>query len=158
MKYALTLALFFGVLLGVAFPAEAQGGKKKREEIEEKLDSYRRFLITEELGLDEATATKLFAATDPYTEKMRDIRKEQRRLKNDLETEAAKSKPDEKKLDEILSSMSKKELEYQTLRMESFDATKGILTPLQRVALLDLLADIDRRLREMISAAKDKRK
>lgn len=153
MKYVLSLLLLVGVLLGAAAPAEAQRGRK-RDEVEEKIKLYRNTLIAEELGLDEATATKLFAATDPYTDKMRVIKKDQRKLRTALETEAAKGKPDDKKIEELLDQLTASEKEYNDLRIQAFEATKGILTPLQRVELLELLNDIDRRIREMIAAAK----
>lgn len=129
---------------------------EKREELAEKIRSYRKIVIAEELGLDQATTDKLFPVLDGYMDQMRDTRKEQKQLRKEIDAEAAKQKPDIRKLDGLLEALSQKELEFQTLKIESFQATKGILTPLQRVELLELLPDIDRRIREMIAEAKKK--
>jgi Spy/CpxP family protein refolding chaperone len=134
--------------------AQPGGKKNKKQEVEEKLKEYRHYVMQTELGLDDATAAKLFAATDPMLDQMRDLRAEMKKLTDDIELEARKTKPDDKKLTELLDSLSKKELEYQTLRVSAFDKTKEILTPLQRVKLLQTMQELDKKIRDLIREAK----
>jgi Spy/CpxP family protein refolding chaperone len=139
--------------LGIA-SAQPNLKKNKRQEVEEKLKEYRHYVLQKELGIDDATAEKLFSATDPLIDQMKDLRVEQKKLQTDIELEAAKTKPDEKKLNDLLDSLGKSELAFQTARIEAFDKTKDVLTPLQRVQLLRILAELDRKIREMIREVK----
>jgi Spy/CpxP family protein refolding chaperone len=153
MKGRLALLSAIALAFSLLGAAAAQGGKR-REELAEKLKMYRKIVVAEELGLDETTTTKLFAVLDVYFEKLKDSRQEQRKLKTALESEAAKARPDDKVLDDLLDKLVEKEKEFQKLRIDSFTATEGILTPLQRVQLLDIIGDLDARIRKMIDAAK----
>jgi Spy/CpxP family protein refolding chaperone len=153
-RYTLWFVILFSFFaLGVA-SAQPTGKKNKRQEVEEKLKEYRHYVLQTELGLDDATAAKLFAVTDPMLDQMKTLRAEIKKLNDDILLEAARAKPDEKKLTEMLDTISKKELEFQTLRVGSFDKTKDVLTPVQRVKLLQIMAELDKKIREMIKEAK----
>lgn len=146
------LATMFALLFGLGALTVHAGEKKK--ELAEKIQMYRKIAIAEELGLDEATTSRLFPILDQYAEKMRVLRKEQRKLKKEIASEAAKANPDAKKLEKLLDELSEKELAFQALRVESFQATKGILTAKQRAMLMEFLPELDQKIREMVAEAK----
>jgi Spy/CpxP family protein refolding chaperone len=155
MKRMTVLMVAFVAFFSLGLASAQPGLKKnKRQEVEEKLKAYRHYVLQQELGIDDATAEKLFAATDPLIDQMRDLRADQKKIQDDIELEAAKIKPDDKKLNELLDALGKNELAFHTARIEAFDKTKDVLTPLQRVQLLKTLTELDRKIREMIREVK----
>lgn len=149
--------IVFGVY-GLSFAQKPNKKTAKQAQVEERIKEYRHYIIQTELGLDDATAAKLFAVMDPYTEKIQTLRLEEREIHQNLKAELLKEKPDEKKLEGLLDDLTAKDLEIQKTRNEAFQATKGILTSKQRVELLELIPDVDRRIRELIKEAKKKPK
>ena len=155
MKRMTVLMVAFVAFFSLGLASAQPGLKKnKRQEVEEKLKAYRHYVLQQELGIDDATAEKLFAATDPLIDQMRDLRADQKKIQDDIELEAAKIKPNDKKLNELLDALGKNELAFHTARIEAFDKTKDVLTPSQRVQLLKTLTELDRKIREMIREVK----
>jgi Spy/CpxP family protein refolding chaperone len=155
MKRTMLMLVAFFMFFSVGL-ASAQPNLKKnrRQEVEAKLKEYRHYVLQKELGLDDATAEKLFAVIDPSIDVMKDLRAEQKKLNDAIELEVAKAKPDDKKLNELLDALGKNELAFQTARIDAFDKTKDMLTPQQRVKLLKTLMELDRKIREMIREVK----
>src|SRR5262245_6269371 len=101
--------IVFG-LYGLSFAQKPNKKTTKQAEVEARIKEYRHYIIQTELGLDDATATKLFAAMDPYVEKIQGLRLEEREINQNIKAELLKDKPDEKKLEGLLDDLTAKDL------------------------------------------------
>ncbi len=95
--------------------------------------------IKAELGLDDATAIKLFAALDTHRKTMKPIREEVEELKVALDEALAAKKPDEKRISDLLDRFATNRRAAEAERWLLADTVRKILTPSQAARFLMLM-------------------
>ncbi|MEZ4398872.1 MAG: hypothetical protein R3B06_02575 [Kofleriaceae bacterium] len=124
-------------------PAATKPGAK-RDKVKQRLRLMRTLVITEQLGLDDATAAKLFPVLGKFDDELAKLLAERAALRAKLTALRGKNKPQE------LSSAIDQVVANQRARWAAeerrFAEVRALLTPEQAATLLELLPDVDRRI------------
>lgn len=140
------------VLPSVAFaqPNEANQSTAplagKREQIKRKLMAFRAFRLTEELGLDEATATRVFPLLGKYDQRVEQLTLERRTLNKQLRQRTREPNTTNEIIDRILANR-RATLELDEQRISEL---RKVLTPDQTARLLVILPEIERQIKNQI--------
>jgi Spy/CpxP family protein refolding chaperone len=97
--------------------------------------------IKAELGIDDATALKLFAAMDNHRRAMKPLKEEMDEIKAAIEESLAAKTPDEKRVAELLGKFEANRKAAESERWLLSDTVKKILTPSQAARFLILIMD-----------------
>ena len=152
---ALSIALGAGLGLDArvdAQPRRAQAaGADRREQIKKRIRSMRAYTLTEELGLDEATAARLFpllARYDDETDKLLERRVEiQRRLRR------ADAQRDPRGIDRVIDDAIANQRSFWDLEDKKIAELRKVLTPAQTAKLLMVLPALERKIQNQLRKA-----
>jgi hypothetical protein len=154
------LGLALGLGLGPPAIAEAQprragaaqaGTAERREQIKKKIRAVRAYTLTEELTLDEATASRLFpllARYDDETDKLLEKRVElQRRLRR------ADAMRDPRAIDRLIDEALANQRAFWDLEDRRIVELRKVLSPAQAAKLLVVLPALERRIENQLRRA-----
>lgn len=155
-------ALWLAIVCALAAPVAAQPGRgapppaqDRREAVKKKIRVMRAYTLTEELSLDEKTASKLFPVLsrwDDVTDKLLVQRSDlQRRLA------AAAAIKDPKLLDQLVDEAVANQKAFWDAEEKRLAELRKILTPAQTVRLLVVLPTFERRIQNQIQRVVEKR-
>lgn len=150
---ALSIALGPGLDARVeAQPRRAQAAAAdRREQIKKRIRSMRAYTLTEELGLDEATAARLFpmlARYDDETDKLLERRVEiQRRLRR------ADAQRDPRGIDRVIDDAIANQRSFWDLEDKKIAELRKVLTPSQTAKLLIVLPALERKIQNQLRKA-----
>jgi Spy/CpxP family protein refolding chaperone len=145
------------VALAVVAPAVADAqprprpGVDKRERIKKKIRALRAYTLTEELGLDEATASKLFPILAKYDDELGKRVVLRAKLHQDLETAAARG--DDAAVDKVIDELVANQKALVDLDAQRFGELRKVLTPRQAGRLLVVLPALERKVQNMLDRA-----
>jgi Spy/CpxP family protein refolding chaperone len=149
-----TGALCLAAALGPAAAQPRRGppaAAARREELKKQIRAMRAYKLTSELGLDEATATRLFpvfARFDDETDKLVDKRVDlQRRLNQ------ADAMPDARAVDRLIDEAVANQRALRDLEDRRLTELRKILTPPQVAKLLVVLPAMERQLQNQLRQA-----
>jgi Spy/CpxP family protein refolding chaperone len=128
---------------------------ERREQIKKKIRAMRAFTLTEELALDEATASQLFPVlaryddeTDKLLEKRLDV---QRRLRH------ADTLRDNRAIDRLIEEALANQRGFRELEDRRLAELRKILTPVQTAKVLVVLPALERRIQNQLRKAISRR-
>ena len=151
-------ALLIVMLLAATASAQAPRGPApavdKLEQVKKKIRAMRAFTLTEELGLDEKTAAKLFpilSRWDDVTDKLLQQRVEiQRKLNGGQITDA-------KQLDKLIDEAVANQKAFWDLEDKRLAEMRKVLTPQQTARLLVVLPAFERKIQNQLRRAIQRR-
>jgi len=155
-RIAVVIAVALGLGLGIerveAQPRRAQAaGVDRREQIKKRIRSLRAYTLTEELGLDEPTAARLFpllARFDDETDKLLERRVEiQRRLRR------ADAQRDPRAIDRVIDDAIANQRSFWDLEDKKIAELRKVLTPAQTAKLLMVLPALERKIQNQLRKA-----
>ena len=152
------LILILLVSASVAHAQQPRGGsgapQDRREAVKKKIRAMRAFTLTDELGLDEKSAAKLFpilAKWDDVTDKLLVARVDiQRRLTSGLVT-------DPKQLDKLIDEAVANQKAFWDLEDKRLAEMRKVLTPAQTARLLVVLPAFERKIQNQLKRAINRR-
>lgn len=131
--------------------AQAAGAADRREQIKKRIRSMRAYTLTEELGLDEATAARLFpmlARYDDETDKLLERRVEiQRRLRR------ADAQRDPRGIERVIDDAIANQRGFWDLEDKKIAELRKVLTPAQTAKLLIVLPALERKIQNQLRKA-----
>lgn len=147
-------ALLIVLLLATVASAQPRGGpnapQDRREAVKKKIRALRAYTLTEELGLDEKSASKLFpilAKWDDVTDKLLQARLDiQRRLTSGATT-------DPRQLDKLIDEAVANQKAFWDLETQRLAELRKVLTPAQTARLLVVLPAFERRIQNQLKRA-----
>lgn len=151
-------ALLILILLATVAHAQAPRGpnppQDRREAVKKKIRAMRAYTLTEELGLDEKSAAKLFpilARWDDVTDKLLQARVDiQRRLNAGAVT-------DPKQLDKLIDEAVANQKAFWDLEDKRLAELRKVLTPAQTARLLVVLPAFERKIQNQLRRAINRR-
>ena len=143
---ALAVALLAGA--GAGAPAEAQrrDPTARREKVKQKVRAMRAWILTEELELDEATAGKLVPVLARFDDELARLLVERAQLLRELA--AAEAAGDPRVLDRLIDKLVANQQARWALEQQRFTDLRKLLTPRQTARLIDVLPQLDQRIRQ----------
>jgi hypothetical protein len=137
------IRLVFVTVLAGAFAAPALAQKaERREKVKKKLKAMRAYVLTEELGLDDTTAAKVFPILSDYDVELEKVAKTGVELRD--KARQAEADGDDKALDKIIDELVANQRKRWDLDEERFEKLRKVLTTKQAAKLLIVLPEIDR--------------
>ncbi len=164
-------AALLAALPGAGARAEGSGGRpappraegaapqdrgRLEQQVIDQMRALRMWKITEELKLDEATATRLFPVLARFDEQAKALGGEKGELHQTLRAELAQPTPDPGRVDALVDRLLANRARRLTLEQERFKATRKVLTPVQQAKLLLLLPRIEDGFRRRIHEAMER--
>ena len=152
-------ALLIVLLLATVAHAQPPGRtpptpQDRREQVKKKIRAMRAFTLTEELGLDEKTAAKLFpilSRWDDVTDKLLQGRVDiQRRLNSGMVT-------DPKQIDKLIDEAVANQKAFWDLEEKRLAEMRKVLTPAQTAKLLVVLPAFERKIQNQLRRAINRR-
>lgn len=125
----------------------------KRERVKQRIRIMRGLVLTEQLGLDEATAGKMFPILGKYDDELAKLLAERATLRAKLAAARAGGKPADiaAALDRLVANQRAR----WTAEEQRFADLRGLLTPEQGAILLDVLPEVDRKILRALRGAVD---
>jgi len=121
---------------------------------QEELRAARLLLLTQALGLDEASAIKLAATLRPIDEEAEALNRKRHEIARDLEKTLSKRKPRERALKSSVDKMEEIRNKLQALDDKRHAVLKSVLTVRQQAELILIAPRIEHRLRQMAEQAR----
>jgi hypothetical protein len=158
-RIAIVIATVVGLGLGLGLAqveaqprrGQAAGAVDRREQIKKRIRSMRAYTLTEELGLDEPTAARLFpllARYDDETDKLLERRVEiQRRLRR------ADVQRDPRGIDRVIDDALANQRSFWDLEDKKIAELRKVLTPAQTAKLLVVLPALERKIQNQLRKA-----
>ena len=144
--------------LGAVRHAEAQPDPTRvadrdlaRAQAKQKIRALRAAILVEELGLDEATATKLGPILARHDDDLERLQAERRTLRKAVKDALAAK--DDRKLDGLIDQLVANQRARWDRELTRVAELRKLLTPSQAARLLDVLLRIDRRILEGLRRA-----
>lgn len=131
-SFLLTLALV-GMMVS---PAAAQrrmgppGGDQSRRPPSERVEQFKKLRLMEVLGLDEQTSIRFFARYNKHHEAMRDIRRQQMEVFQQIQTLRRNQAPD-KDYEKVLQDLISLEQQSGEMKREYMDGLSEVLSKKQ---------------------------
>jgi hypothetical protein len=149
---AIALAIALAPAAAIAQPgAPPPGPGLRRERIKERVIELRARKLTRALGLDDATAAKLFPVLARHDEQLARIARENAVLRREAEDAAARG--DDAAANRAIDRMVANHRQRASLEEARFAEVRRILTPAQAVRFLVVLPAIDRRIHGQLRRA-----
>lgn len=146
---ALVLVLLLATVAH-AQPRNPNVAQDRREAVKKKIRAMRAYTLTDELGLDEKSASRLFpilAKWDDVTDKLLQARVDiQRRLTSGATT-------DPKQLDKLIDEAVANQKAFWDLEDKRLAELRKVLTPAQTARLLVVLPAFERRIQNQLKRA-----
>ncbi len=125
----------------------------KRDRVKQRIRIMRALVLTEQLGLDDAGAAKMFPVLDRYDDEVARLLAERATLRTRLAAARRASKPVE--IGALLDQLVANQRARWTAEEQRFADLRGLLTPEQAATLLDLLPEVDRKILRGLQRAVD---
>jgi hypothetical protein len=160
---ALVRILVVAVIAGAVAPApvDAQpraggrgsgsGAVDRKERIKKRIRALRAVTLTDELGLDDVTAGKLFTTLNKYDDELGKRLIERTKLRADLD--AATAKNNAKAIDKAIDDLVTNQKALWAIDERRFVDLRKVLTPAQAGRLLVVLPALERKVHNMLSRA-----
>lgn len=125
----------------------------KRDRVKQRIRIMRALVLTEQLGLDDAGAAKMFPVLDRYDDEVARLLGERATLRTRLTAARRANKPVE--IGTLLDQLVANQRARWTAEEQRFADLRGLLTPEQAATLLDLLPEVDRKILRGLQRAVD---
>lgn len=138
-------------------PTDGKYGRESKarltEQVMDQMRALRMWKITEELKLDEATASRLFPVLARFDEQARTIGRERHEVYRELRSAVDAPHPDQAKISALVDRMEALQGRRAAMEQERAKATRKVLTPLQQAKLILVMPRIDEAFRRQIRDA-----
>jgi Spy/CpxP family protein refolding chaperone len=132
-------------------------GADKREKVREKVREFRNNRLTELLGLDQATATKLFAVLNKYDDLFLPLRIDLGLARRELRRMVESGQIDEARANTLMDTIVAKKTAIETLERERFAEVRKVLPARDAARVMVVLPEIERAIENEIRKALKKR-
>jgi hypothetical protein len=161
MRFVRTLLVLVTIAVGGAAWAQAPGqtppaggGPGKNEKIErvkQKILALRAARLTDELGLDEKTAARLFPVLAKYDDVFAKLLRDNVQLRRQAQDAAARN--DDRALDDVVDKLVANQRARWDAQEARFKDVRRVLTPAQAARMLVVLPQIDRQIQNQLRKA-----
>jgi hypothetical protein len=154
---ALALALASGLASTAAAqprrdtPAAGARADERRERIKKRIRALRAYTLTDELGLDEATAAKVFPILSKYDDQIGKQLAARHKLRGDLD--AATARGDTKAIDPLIDDLVANQKALWAIDEKRFAELRKVLSPQQAAKLLVVLPALERKVQRLLERA-----
>ena len=131
--------------------APAAPAVDRKERIKKRIRALRAYTLTEELNLDEATASRLFPILSRYDDEIGKLLVTRWKLRADLD--AATARGDDRGVNRAIDDMVANQRALWELDGRRFGELRRVLTPRQAGRLLVVLPALERRVQNLIQRA-----
>jgi hypothetical protein len=148
------LCLIVLAVIVIAPAAQAQPGPgARRERIKERVLALRAAVLTQELQLDEATASKLFPVLARHDTELQRLGREAANLRRSADEAAARR--DAAAINRAIDALLANQQARWAVETARFQEVRRLLTPAQAARLLVVLPAIERRIHRQMRRALD---
>ncbi|MBK9035167.1 MAG: hypothetical protein IPL61_28535 [Myxococcales bacterium] len=123
----------------------------KRERVKQRIRMMRALVLTEQLGLDEATAGKMIPVLGKYDDELARLLGERATLRAKLDGARTSGKAAD--ISTLLDGLVANQRARWTAEERRFAELRALLTPAQAATLLDLLPEVDRKILRALRGA-----
>ena len=135
--------------------ARREEREQLHNEVLDQMRAMRMWKLTEELGLDQATAAKVFPLLAEYDEKARELARQRFDIAREVKDQTRAGQPDNRRLQVLIDQLLTNQTRRKALDDERFRALRPSLKPLQQAKLLLLLPRLEDDFRRRIREAMD---
>jgi Spy/CpxP family protein refolding chaperone len=139
--------IFLGGALALSLPAFAQPDGQKRAQVRQRITEYAFQQITQELGLDPATAARFRAVGEKYEPQIQGLHREVGMAMKELKAQLAAPQPDERRLQQLADTIVGDRSKVQALEAQRTAENRAVLTPTQFAKLVVTWPKINRQIR-----------
>jgi hypothetical protein len=125
----------------------------RRERLRQRIRAMRAWYLTEQLELDDATASRLFPVLVRFDDQIDDLHQRGVQLRRALRRETDRSRPDAAAIDRLIDALLAHYQAVVRVQRDRFAAVRRVVTPTQSAKLLLLLPRIDDAIRRQIQRA-----
>jgi hypothetical protein len=137
-----------------AGPGQPNVAAKRRERIKQRIRALRAYTLTEELGLDEATAGKLFPSLARYDDEFDRLLQERSELQRRLD--GATELKDNRAIDKLIDAAIANQRKFWDTEDKRLAELRKILAPAQTARLLIVLPALERKIQNQLQRAINK--
>ena len=141
---------------GTAMAQNDPGVQQKRAKVRERIRALRAWKLTEELQLDQVTASKLFPILNRYDEKFEALVAESQKVRREIRTvlaSGASTPQTDKQLETLIDQMAAQQEKWWDLERDRFREVRKVLAPRQAARIFVILPAIDRKIQRQIGRA-----
>jgi hypothetical protein len=140
-------------------PAERRGSSDaRREQIKKKIRALRAYTLTEELALDEQTATRLFPVLSRYDDDFDRLLEQRVEIHRRLRRAGARAgSHDTRAIERVIDEAAANQRAFWDLQDKRLATLRKILTPSQTAKLLVVLPSLERRIENQLRKAIQRR-
>jgi len=147
MKRTLATVMMAGCL-AMALPAQArQGDGQKRAQVRKQIADYALGQLTQQLGLDAATAAKFREVSERYQQQIAGVHREVGLAMKELKAQLAAAAPIDARLQQLADTVVGDRQKVQGLEAQRTAEYRRVLTPAQFGRLIVVWPQINRQIR-----------
>jgi hypothetical protein len=130
----------------------------RRERVHQRIRAMRAWYLTEELDLDDATATRLFPVLSKYDERIAAVHQRGVELRRALRRAMSGSRPDQTSIDRLMDDLLTHYDNLYRVQRDRLVAVRRVMSPSQSARLVLILPRLDDAVRREIERATKKRR
>ena len=130
----------------------------RRERVRQRIRAMRAWYLTEELDLDDATATRLFPVLSKYDERLAEVHQRGVELRRALRRAMSGSRPDQTSIDRLMDDLLTHYDNLYRVQRDRLVAVRRVMSPSQSARLVLILPRLDDAVRREIERATKKRR
>lgn len=130
----------------------------RRERVRQRIRAMRAWYLTEELGLDDGTASRLFPVLGQYDERLAAVHRRGVELRRALRRAMSGSRPDQTSIDRLLDDLLTHYDNLYRVQRERLVAVRKVMSPSQSARLVLILPRLDDAVRREIERATKQRR
>lgn len=128
----------------------------RRERVRQRIRAMRAWYLTEELGLDDTTATRLFPVLSKYDERLAEVHQRGVELRRALRRAMSGSRPDQPSIDRLMDDLLTHYDNLYRVQRDRLVAVRRVMSPSQSARLVLILPRLDDAVRREIERATKK--
>lgn len=130
----------------------------RRERVRQRIRAMRAWYLTEELDLDDTTATRLFPVLSKYDERLAEVHQRGVELRRALRRAMSGPRPDQSSIDRLMDDLLTHYDNLYRVQRDRLVAVRKVMSPSQSARLVLILPRLDDAVRREIERATKKRR
>jgi Spy/CpxP family protein refolding chaperone len=146
MKRTLATMVMAGAL-ALALPAAAQPEGARRAQVRQRIADYAMQQLTQQLGLDPATAARFREVADRYQPQIAGLHKEVGMAMKELKAQLGSPQPDAARLAQLADLILQSRQKVQTLEAQRTVENRRVLNPVQFAKLMVIWPQVNKQIK-----------
>lgn len=138
--------------------SEPEPRSARRERVRQRIRAMRAWYLTEELDLDDATATRLFPVLSKYDGKLAEVHQRGVELRRALRRAMSGRRPDQTSIDRLMDDLLTHYDNLYRVQRDRLVAVRRVMSPSQSARLVLILPRLDDAVRREIERTTKKRR